>query len=280
MVLRQLLHAWVRTTAERKVREKFAEQAPAGGDEQPRCDVAVILALASEAGGLEERLTDPVVIRGHGIVVRRGRLEDRLLAVVRSGAGRDAAASATEAVIRGHQPGWVISAGFAGGLDPKLERGDVLMADHLVDTAGEQLDIDLTVDPTELAKTPGVHVGRLLTADRIIRTPDEKRSLGEKHAAVAVDMETFAVAQVCRGAKVRLMAVRVISDAADDELPPDVEHLLKQATAPGKIGAAAGAVFRRPGSLKDMLQLKETALAASERLAKFLVGMIGQMPTD
>ncbi len=116
-----------------------------------------------------------------------------------------------------------------------------------------------------------------MTADRVIRLPDEKQALGQQHDAMAVDMETFAVAEVCQRREVRFLAVRVINDTVDEELPVDVEHLLEQKTMPGKLGAATGAIWRRPSSLKDMYQLRENALVASERLAKFLDGMVKQL---
>jgi hypothetical protein len=74
------------------------------------------------------------------------------------------------------------------------------------------------------------------------------------------------------------MAVRVVSDAADDELPPDVERLLVQKTNAGRLGAALGSIWRRPSSLKDMFQLQQNAIAASDRLAKFLAGLIKHLP--
>ena len=83
-------------------------------------------------------------------------------------------------------------------------------------------------------------------------------------------METFAVAEVCAARQVAFSSIRVINDTADEALPRDVEHLLAQKTAAARLGAALGAVWRRPASAKDMYQLRENALVASGRLAKFL----------
>ncbi|MEE8452488.1 MAG: hypothetical protein V3R99_11260 [Thermoguttaceae bacterium] len=290
MVLRYLLGNLLRNAAKQKVRETVVEAAkeqfreaseqPADSHTQQQptpCHVGIVFAMSIESGCLEDRLDGMVSTRGHGFTVREGGLKGRAMALVRSGPGRSAAAKATEALIEGHQPQWVVSAGFAGGLHSKLQRNDILMADHLVDTSGNRLELDLKIDPAALAAVPGVHVGRLLTAEGIIRLPDEKRSLGEQYGAMAVDMETYAVAEVCRRRQVRFLAVRVISDAVDDELPPDVENLLKQKTKTAQLGAAAGAIWNRPSSAKDMYQLKENALLASERLAKFLVGIVEQL---
>ena len=207
----------------------------------------------------------------------RSTTPSQAAAIVRSGAGREAAAAATEALIAGHRPKLVISAGFAGGLDDELKRHDILMVDDVVDVEGARVPLDLRVDADSLAKLSGVHVGRLLTVDSIIAAPEEKAALGKEHGAAAVDMETIAVATVCRERKAPFMAVRVIGDAVGDRLPDDVERLLHKKTTPGRLGAAAGAIFRRPSSMADMLRLKENALVSSERLAKFLAGMVDHL---
>jgi adenosylhomocysteine nucleosidase len=120
-------------------------------------------------------------------------------------------------------------------------------------------------------------VGRLLTVDSLLREPAERRLLAEKHGAIAVDMESFAVAEACRASGVAFMAVRIISDAVDDELPPEIEHLLAQKSFAGKLGAATGAILKRFSAAKDLWKLREDALKASDRLAKFLGGIMDQL---
>jgi len=287
MPFRYLLRNWLRTTARRKAAEKVseavrrqrrtAEERAETAAQGERCHAGIVFALGIESGGLEVRLGELVTVRGHGFSVRCGLLKGRRVALAVSGAGRRNAERATQALIDGHRPELVISAGFAGGLADELSRGDILMADRLSDTSGGRLAIDLKVDAASLADLPGVHVGRLLTADRVIRRPQQKRALGREHSALAVDMETFAVAEVCRRREVRFLAVRVINDAVDDELPPDIEKLLAQKNLPRRLGAALGSIWRRPGSLKDFYRLRASALLASERLAKFIAGMVEQL---
>lgn len=287
MVFRHLLQSWLRNEANRKIREKVVEtaqeqlQAAAGesaggqsGRRLPPYRLGIVFALAIEAGGLEDLLDGVVSTRGRNFVVRQGALDGRQVALILSGPGRRSAARATQTLIDGHDPLWVLSAGFAGGLSPSLKRHDVLVADQLVDTAGNQLNVDLGALSGAPTAAPGVEVGRLLTADRVIRLPSEKRSLLRQYGALAVDMETFAVAEVCRHRQVRFLSVRVVNDAADDELPPDVEKLLARKTRAAQLGAAVGAIWNRPSSAKDMYRLKENALLCSDRLAKYLAGLI------
>ena len=285
-----LLRNWLLGQAQQKMREAAAQAAKDAlhesqtgpresppPTEPPVCHVGLVFALPIEAGGLVDRLAGMIRTEGSGFVAREGGLDGRRIVIVESGVGRQRASRATEALIVGHRPRWIVSAGFAGGLDDRLKQGDILMADSIADTGTKQLDLDFKLAGP--SQTSGrVHVGRLLTVERVIRDPAEKRELGQRHGALAVDMESIGVAEVCQTEKVRFLSVRVIIDAVDQALPPDIDLLVSKKSTAGRLGAAAGAILRRPGSIKDMWQLKEDALVASERLAKFLIGVIGQLP--
>jgi adenosylhomocysteine nucleosidase len=275
--------AQVQAAAMQAATESASQARPADEQGPPRhepevCHIGLVFAMPIEAGGLVDRLSGVIKTEGAGFAAREGGLGGKRLVLIESGIGREAAARATQALIAGHQPRWIISAGFAGGLHTDLARGDILLANQIVDLGGRQLDIDFKLDRETIAAQRGLHVGRLLTVDRIIADPAEKESLGQRHDAVAVDMESIAVAQVCRDAQVRFLPVRVISDPVGSALPTDIDYLIKRHSTAGKLGAAFGAIVRRPASIKDMWQLKEDALVASERLAGFLTGIIAQLP--
>ncbi len=282
MVYRWFLQHWLRSAAQEKLREtvieaaqeKLAEARKATEEHRP-CDVGLVFALSNESGGLEDLLAGVVTTRGEGFVARHGLWRQRHVVLVLSGAGRAAAARATDALILGHRPGWVISAGFCGGLSPEVKRHDIVVASSSADAAGNVVELDAgKLAPVLAAWKSGVHVGRLLTVDQIVRRPDQKRSLGEKHQAIAADLESLGVAEVCRRQGVPFLAIRVVSDAVDDELPREVERLTRQKTRAARWGAAFGAILNRPGSLKDMYRLRENALVASDRLARFLAATI------
>jgi adenosylhomocysteine nucleosidase len=156
--------------------------------------------------------------------------------------------------------------------------GDVLMVDEIVTPGEPLLRIDLRVEQDERGRSGDAHVGRLLTVDRIVASADEKKRLAAEHEALAVDMETYAVASVCRETKTRCLAFRVISDVADEELPRDVVRLANQRTWAGTLGALSGALVRRPSSAGDMLRLKAQANACGDRLAQFLLSAFERLP--
>jgi len=287
MPYRWFLQHWLRGVAEQKVRETVAETvaeatrrraAEVEAASRPgACDVGVVFALGQESGGLEDLLSGLVTTKGHGFTARQGVLKQRRVVLMVSGAGRARAAAATEAMISGHRPSWVIAAGFCGGLTPALARHDLVLANALLDAAGSRIELDLEKIGEEIRSRRGVHVGPLLEVNEIVRLPEQKRSLGAQSHALAADLESLAVAEVCRQRNVPFLAIRVVSDAVDDRLPVEVQYLAKQKSRTAQLGAALGALLNRPGSFKDMLKLKEDALIASDRLARLLSTVIRQI---
>jgi adenosylhomocysteine nucleosidase len=276
------------TDPEPKPRDMTRQNESPGSESRPQdqtasepqepCHLGFVFAFTQEAGGLIDRLAGGIDIAGAGFTVREGGLAGRRVAVIVSGAGRKAAARATEILIAGHAPKCVISSGFAGGLAENIARGDIVIASDLIDAQGAQATIDVpsslaelaTTSPSPDSKQPLVHIGRAITVDQIVSTPEAKRQLAREHNAIAVDMESLAVAQTCSQHNTPFLAIRIISDAAGDTLPAEVTNLVSQKSLAGQLGALTGALFKRPSSIKDIYKLKEDALLASDNLAKFL----------
>lgn len=286
MLLRTLVENWVRQTAQEQLFQAArqtlqpgpAETAETSALPPPPCQIGIIFALGIEAGGLVDKLEGMQRHRHSDLLVEHtGWIERRRVTLVQSGVGRAAAAAATTWLLHTQRPDWIISAGFAGALVPELHRGHVLLADEVTDLENHRLPVELNVDRDSLAASPSLHVGRLVTVDELIRSQEKKRELAESSNAVACDMETHAVVATCQAAGTPCLSVRIISDGCEEELPPEIETLLDQKSLAAKFGAAAGAIFRRPSSIKDMWQLHEDALRASDRLARFLCGTIVQL---
>ena len=123
------------------------------------------------------------------------------------GIGSEAARRAAEAVISLYQPAVVISAGFAGGLDPALQPGVLLNPSHVIDAR----------DGSRLVA--GAGEGLLITFEGIADV-EQKAKLANAFGAHAVDMEAAAVARSAEAHGVKFLACKVISDAHDAHLPP------------------------------------------------------------
>jgi adenosylhomocysteine nucleosidase len=238
-------------------------------------DVGIVAALSIEVGPLLGRFEHLRKYVGPRHTVFEGDCGVKRTALVVTGPGRAAARRGAELLLAGHRPRWIVSAGFAGGLDPGLRRDDLVLATEVVDLEGGRFAIDLSVP--EAAQGQRLSSGRLLTVDAIIRTAAEKAELRRRFGADVVDMETSAVAALCGERAVRFLSVRAISDEAGTDLPPEILSVLGR-TGSYRLGAALGALWRRPSSLKELWALREHALSAADRLAQVVPGILARLP--
>ncbi|NOX54644.1 MAG: 5'-methylthioadenosine nucleosidase [Planctomycetes bacterium] len=236
-------------------------------------DVGIVCALAIEMRPFLDRCQRLKKYVGGRFVFRGGFFGDARVVIVESGMGFARARDATLAMLDAHTPTWVLACGFAGALQPEMKVGDIVIARRIIDTHGQAFEVQLKMDADPAR---GLHVGTLLTADHLIRTVAEKKQLAERYGAIAADVESLAVAQVCRDRKKPFMAVRAISDDMSADLPPEVLTVVGD-TGVMRFGAAVGAVWKRPGSVRDILRLRESAHRAADRLAKFLEGVVTQL---
>lgn len=254
-------------------------------------EAGFVFADPREYGCLLDRMNSIRVTRGSGFKYSDGRLGSSRMVIVESGIGASKAAAAAEALIQVFRPKRILSAGFAAGLVPSLERNRIVLSRRIIQRAtGETLDLwqKLLEGPAEETSKNGADggsgdpldkkyaVGTLLTSDELIEKPSEKKRLAKQFGASLADMETFAVAAVCRSAGVPFLSVRVIFDSVHETMPGDLKILADaaQKSAARTLGAFFGAVTRRPSSLLDMYQLKENALVAADKLADALVDIL------
>jgi adenosylhomocysteine nucleosidase len=127
--------------------------------------------------------------------------------VVCGGIGPQAARRASEAIISLYCPALVISAGFAGALDPTLEVGYTFTPRHVID-ASDGSRTDCGIGQSVLVSFPDV-------AD-----VEQKAKLGAAYGAHAVDMEAAAVARSAEAHGVKFLACKAVSDTSRTALPP------------------------------------------------------------
>jgi adenosylhomocysteine nucleosidase len=178
-------------------------------------------------------------------------------ALVCGGIGPESARRATEAAIVLYQPVLVISAGFAGALEPKLKAGDAIFPSVVVDaqdgSRAETVIADTAVGQRENGR--GV-----LVSLPYIAGEEQKRRLAAAYGAKAVDMEAMAVAQGAEARGVAFIAAKVISDEAGQALPPMQPFV----TADGKFSTWRFVAYVAP---RFWLWPRVARLARNSRLA-------------
>ena len=220
--------------------------------------VGIVCALASEARhlGPTVRLAEPL-----------GSLSDGTL-VATTGMGWSAASTGARALVAAGAKA-LASWGMAGGLDPTLQAGAILLPEEIV-AAGGRTHWTEPGWRNRVCAAVAVHApvrgGKLLTSAKAVGSVADKSALFQSTGAVAVDMESAAVAEIAEQQGVPFLAVRVVVDSAADVLPRAVTaaadnegHL--------QIWRLIGALALAPNELAPLIRLARRYRAANRSLA-------------
>lgn len=200
--------------------------------------VGIIGAMAQEVEILLGKMDDPRLTEIAGCKIYEGKIEGANVALLQSGIGKTAAAVGTALLLQIAKPEMVINTGSAGGLDNRLNVGDIVISNevrhHDVDVtafgyekgqlpanpAAFQADpelIDLAKSEVEKAGFNAV-MGLICSGDQFINGAEKIAQIQQDFSNVAaVEMEAAAIAQVCHAFDLPFVVVRAISDVADKE---------------------------------------------------------------
>lgn len=166
----------------------------------------------------------------------------------------------------------LISFGLAGGLDPALRPGALIVPSAVI-AGDERYATDPSLSRMLGGSTPHVMLG----ADAIVASVAEKRRLRERTGAAAVDLESGAVARVAAMHGVPFAVLRAICDPAESALPPAALAALD--TRGGiVIWRVLASIAARPAQLPALLALAADAAAARRSLVG-RVRPLAQAPT-
>ncbi len=200
--------------------------------------------------------------------------EEATVLVHLAGPGADRAARAARALVAEGSEA-LMSLGVAGGLDPALAAGTVVLSDRLVGPDRSVLGADAEWRDRLLRAANDrmvITIGDIACTDRPLRDAGEKASLHEATGAVALDMESFAVAGVARDAGIPFLAVRAIADPAWRAVP---EAAMRALGPDGRIHAlkALGGLLARPAEAWDFALVARDGWAAFAALRR--VALLG-----
>jgi adenosylhomocysteine nucleosidase len=157
----------------------------------------------------------------------------------------------------------LLSFGIAGGLDPALRSGDLLVGET-VQWEGERFAADAAWATHLLSSIPGTRKGIVAAVSRIAATPEAKRALYEGGASV-VDMESGAMARVAAAAGKPFAVLRAVADPAQRGLPRSVFVGLAPDGSARPL-AVMGALCKRPWELPGLIRVGMDSQAALSAL--------------
>jgi adenosylhomocysteine nucleosidase len=227
---------------------------------------ALLGAFSDEVKLLEESVSHKRVRTVHGILFTTGKLNGRKVVIALTGIGKVNAALTTTLMLQKFRPSEVVFTGIAGGLNPELLPGDIVIGRETTyhdfgyitfqkqatratrnPITGEYNPVDFKADSILLTKTlaavervellptgenrraPKVLSGRIVTGDVFVSSEEKARQLLTDFKADATEMEGAAVAQICHQQQVPCIVIRSLSDKANSNAREDMLNFLKVA---------------------------------------------------
>ena len=200
----------------------------------------IIVAMQSEFDLVKEILQHQVLKQHNHISFIEGFINDKPVVLMKSGIGKVNAACACVEMIKNFAPDIIINTGLAGGIDKNLSVMDIVIANkttyhdvwcgeecivgQIPDMPAEFSGDEKLINIAQNIKTDiKIHKGLIVGGDIFVSDLQTLKSIKEKFpSALAVDMESTAIAQVCYLYNVPFLAIRIISDT------PGIENHYEQ----------------------------------------------------
>jgi len=227
--------------------------------------LAVTFALPQESQDFRQALRHSSEISAGVLLGNLGGVE---VLVVHTGVGPGAASRKTAEFLALHRPQFVLSAGFAGGLDPLLGTGDLLIATNfsapgLVEKSRAQI-----------AGDAHAFFGKLTSQPHPAESVAEKSALARSTGALGVDMETASIATACAHFAVPLLAARAISDSALDPLPVPFAEWFDLAAQRPRPFALVKYLARHPNRIRPFARFIHGLTPARQAFTRFITDFI------
>lgn len=201
--------------------------------------IGIIGAMDEEVELLKNTIQDRQDHLIAGYELFSGSIHGKEVVLLKSGIGKVNAAIGSTILLQTFKPDCIINTGSAGGYDPSLNVGDIVISSEV-----RHHDVDLTVFGYEYGQVPrqpaffqpdsfladiaekcisrmeGMHTtrGLICTGDQFMNDPERverKRKLFPEMKAV--EMEAAAIAQTCHQFEVPFIIIRALSDIAGKE---------------------------------------------------------------
>ncbi len=228
--------------------------------------IAILTAIPEEIAAFGAHLVEAGRETVAGLRLLHGTLDGRAVVLAESGIGKVNGALAASILLDRFGGRGLIFSGVAGGLDPALAVGDLVIATDVIQhdygalvqgafevyRAGAlpfpafrgplsySADTRLIAAARDaFADSPEVHFGPILTGDTYLACGATRERLFASFAGRAVDMESGAVAQVAEAFGAPWLIIRALSDLAGEDSHLDFNSFVHEAA-----GKAAQAVLR------------------------------------
>lgn len=232
-------------------------------------------ALPQELGWLLKKGSFSQVVKDGTLALWEGLLGGSNVAIAFSGVGKGAAVVAMEHLRARYQSPLVVSLGFAGGLDPDLKAGDLVLIESAIaledDSNPVLVHLDaplLKVAANRLQRLPMPYrLGKAFSSPQIVLRGVDKGAIWARFHHEVVDMETFWVVRAAIAHNMPLLAFRSVLDPAGYDL---LSFVPRAAESGRPLKEALGYLARRPWRLGELLSTAYQAGKARSALERLV----------
>ena len=239
--------------------------------------LGVVAAMPQEIAPLLRRMQGHTRESVDGFAVYRFEVQGVPVVLIESGIGPRHAAAATKALISLARPKLILNFGFAGAVLPGTGVGELVLAERVLlleegrMTEAPRPDAALCtlfLNACALAECT-LRRGSFVTAAAIMNKQAVAAALGEGVEHPVLEMETVAVLLEAELAGIPVVAVRGVSDAADEELGFSIDEFCDPQL---KISLARvlRCIAARPWIVPQLLRLSGNSKKAGKSLAECL----------
>lgn len=243
--------------------------------------ILVFYAFAREIAPFKRRCKKRSPVSYHGLQGFTAMLGGKQFTVLGHGIGhrraRETILIALELV---PHPEMIIATGVAGALSGGLKPGDLVLADRLLQVEKDG-EVARRVDSIKAAELQDAgraltranlrhSIGAMLTMHRVISVA-EKRLAKEDTGAIAVDMETAAIAAEAGAHNIPFISLRAVLDELDDEVPGadvlDEQGRVRPLAATSYFVRNPGAVLELPRMIRNLGRATKSIADGIEAIA-------------
>jgi adenosylhomocysteine nucleosidase len=242
--------------------------------------VGIFAATRWEVNAVLEVLPSYDMRSANGVHYWAGIFGDIPWWVIRTGIGPWKAENTARAIVTAGPLSAIISTGFACALN-EARVGDVLIGTEVVNRSSTGYDLvrscdpELTTEAVQAAQESGVEnaSGRFVSVAQVVCRGDQKRAMARSSAAIALDMESAALALVARDTDLPFAVIRTVSDRRDEDLPLDFNLFMR----PTGWIAGAMACLSHPSSFSGLSRLRSQSRIAAKQLTRFYESYVGAL---
>lgn len=240
--------------------------------------IGLLAAMPEEIKPLLKQVGTYEKLSAAGFNLYRFTINGRSCRLIESGIGIRRAEKAARALIASEHPDVIISFGFGGAVQSGMAVGDLAIARSIRLHRGRNSDaregivlpvpakVRQTLEAVCIQRGCAIREGDFLTSEIILNKKELAGALPQDVANPVLDMETWAVALVAAREKIPLLAIRAVSDTADEELGFSIGEFT-DSDMNMRISKILSTIARKPGIIPQLIRLARNSRIAGRNLA-------------